>query len=233
MSKACDSQESLGVERRVDPALGGVGVRAHRVDLGDDPDRDALPRRRRARRAARRGRRRSRVRRAGMGDPMRPIAIRSALADGTSCREGVAQRATDLVGGDHARAAARRRRPRPGRRGGAGPRCRAATRAARRRGPCSVPLGVELEHLADRCAARLGSGTPSAASRTSRPRKRSRGVDDREPGPAVAQEVLVERALDARAPRGSRPARRPSRRRRVMPSIRLENSDCTDDPRAD
>ena len=42
MSKACDSHESLGVERGVDPALGGVGVRAHRVDLGDDPDRDAL-----------------------------------------------------------------------------------------------------------------------------------------------------------------------------------------------
>ena len=30
------------LERGVDPALGGVGVRAHRVDLGDDPDRDAL-----------------------------------------------------------------------------------------------------------------------------------------------------------------------------------------------
>ena len=42
MSKACDSHESLRVERRVDPALGGVRVRAHRVDLGDDPDRDAL-----------------------------------------------------------------------------------------------------------------------------------------------------------------------------------------------
>ena len=41
MSKACDSQESL-LERRVDAALGGVGVRAHRVDLADDPDRDAL-----------------------------------------------------------------------------------------------------------------------------------------------------------------------------------------------
>ena len=32
----------LGVERRVDPALRGVGVRAHRMDLADDPDRDAV-----------------------------------------------------------------------------------------------------------------------------------------------------------------------------------------------
>ena len=31
-----------GVERRVDPALGGVGVGADRVDLADDPDRDAF-----------------------------------------------------------------------------------------------------------------------------------------------------------------------------------------------
>ena len=31
-----------GVERGVDPALRGVGVRAHRVDLADDPDRYAL-----------------------------------------------------------------------------------------------------------------------------------------------------------------------------------------------
>src|SRR5690349_11742635 len=30
------------VERRVDPALGSVGMRANRVDLADDPDRDAL-----------------------------------------------------------------------------------------------------------------------------------------------------------------------------------------------
>ncbi len=34
-----------GIERRVDPALGGVRVRAHRVDLGDDPDRHARLRR--------------------------------------------------------------------------------------------------------------------------------------------------------------------------------------------
>ena len=30
------------LQRGVDPALGGVRVRAHGVDLGDDPDRDAL-----------------------------------------------------------------------------------------------------------------------------------------------------------------------------------------------
>ena len=40
------------------------------------------------------------------------------------------------------------------------------------------------------------------------------GVDDREPGPAVAQEVLVERLLDAELARESRPVRGPSRRRR-------------------
>ena len=36
MSNACDSHESSGFERRVDPARGRVGVRADRVDLGHD-----------------------------------------------------------------------------------------------------------------------------------------------------------------------------------------------------
>ena len=40
MSKACDSQLSSAIEGSVDPALGRVRVRADRVDLADQPDRD-------------------------------------------------------------------------------------------------------------------------------------------------------------------------------------------------
>ena len=45
---ALDRVEGVGlpgvprVQGRVDPALRGVGVRAHRMDLADDPDRDAV-----------------------------------------------------------------------------------------------------------------------------------------------------------------------------------------------
>ena len=42
-------RDFAGVERRVDPALGGVGVRADGVDLAEDPDRDPLLGRRQSR----------------------------------------------------------------------------------------------------------------------------------------------------------------------------------------
>ena len=151
MSKACDSQRVALLERRVDPALGGVGVRAHRVDLGDDPDRDALlgggerrplpgeagsdhqyvvlAARARSYIEPKHGPRRlggDGGRRAGGWSPPRRPRV-----------ERVAQRPADLVGGDHAAQAAVGVDRHEARRGGAGRRFRAATRAARRRAPAA------------------------------------------------------------------------------------------------
>ena len=171
MSKACDSQESLGVERRVDPALGGVGVRAHRVDLGDDPDRDALLG-------------------GGEGGALAgeagsdhedvvveasrqrdPIDRRREPAD--RWRQRVAQRPADLVGGDHAAQAPlgvdRDQAAEPAQGLVAEQRLERRVVADPQRA-----AGVELEHLADAAASRGSApARASAASRTSSPRKRS------------------------------------------------------------
>ena len=86
-----------------------------------------------------------------------------------------------------------------------------AIRAPKRRRALVGEQGVERGVVADLegavVAARAGrrrgrsarevSGTSSALSRTTQAEEAVGGVDDREPGPAVAEEVLVERLLDA------------------------------------
>ena len=122
---------------------------------------------------------------------------RRAWESARAAGERVAKSAADLVGRDHA--------PQPPVRVDGHEPAEAAQRVVAEQGlergvvaDPQRPGGVQLEHLADglRGAARLrdiigGLADQQAAEVIA-------GVDDREPGPAVAEEVLVDRALDAR-----------------------------------
>ena len=130
-------------------------------------------------------------------DPETAGASVAGLAIGRLQR--LAERAADLLGGDDPAQPAVGVDRRERRRGGAARRCRGATRAVRRCAPGGCRSRPASKTSADPLRSRGPARAPRRpASRIEQPEEALGGVGDREPGPAIAQEVLVERPLDGR-----------------------------------
>ena len=158
---------------------------------------------------------------------------RRAWESARAAGERVAQRAADLVGRDHARAAARPRR-RPSSAAEAAQRVVAEqrSRAGRRRGPAASrrrPARTPRRRSARSGSARdLVGGLADRAGRGSGRRRRRPGTR------ASGSGGSTRRARARRScPRGSTTGSASITSATLIPSIRLENSDCIASPRAD
>ena len=181
MSKACDSQESSASQRRVDAALGGVAVRADRVDLGDDPDRRPVLRGGEGRALA-----------GEAGSDYEDVVVRheavailfTPAAAPRSARRTASTVTIPRSTPSPSTAITAPRRPRLSCDSSAS----SGSSSPARRPSAAVVAG---HHRRDRAAAagRLGHAADGLARH--HPDQVTALVDDREPGPAVAQEELA------------------------------------------